>query len=238
MDAIVIHRYDPDKDHSGFSWARVIGIAFVIALHLIALMLLLIPASVPKTVQEKPRTKISFIKIQQSPPSPPPIQQPVVVPQPQPQPPKPIPPKPIPPKPKVKPKPNLKPPVVIPPQPRPVDIPPSPPPTPVVQPTKAAPPSPPVLADTDASVDSTFKDMNKPVYPASAKRLGITGTVILLIDVAADGSVVKVTVERSSRNRDLDRSAIEAAGRWKFNPRIQNGRRVPGRVRVPVDFQL
>lgn len=238
MEVIVIHRHDQEDHSSAFSWARVGSIAFVIAIHVMAILLLLVPATIPKSVPEKQRTKISFIKLQQQRPQPPPPQpQPVVQPQPQPQPPKPIPPKPIPPKPK--PKPHLKPPVVTPRQPRQVDVAPSPPPAPVpvVTAAKPAPPAP-RLVDSDASVDSSFKDLNKPVYPASAKRLGITGTVVLVIEVDAEGQVVSVTVERSSRNRDLDRSAVQAANHWKFNPKIQNGKKVPGRVRVPVDFQL
>ena len=236
MEAIVIHRHDQENDNPAFSWARVAGIAFVISIHIIAILLLLAPATIPKSVVEKQRTKVSFIKLQQQRPQPPPPQpQPVV--QPQPQPPKPIPPKPIPPKPK--PKPHLKPPIVTPRQPRPVDVPPSPPPAPAPVVPAAKPIAPaPRLADAEASVDSTFKELNKPVYPASAKRLGITGTVILLIDVDAEGQVISVSVERSSRNRDLDRSAIDAANHWRFNPKIQNGKKVPGRVRVPVDFVL
>ena len=37
------HRYDGEKEQ-GLSWPRIVGIAFVIALHLAALMMLLIPA--------------------------------------------------------------------------------------------------------------------------------------------------------------------------------------------------
>jgi len=47
-----------------------------------------------------------------------------------------------------------------------------------------------------------------------------------------------VTVEKSSRNRDLDRAAMEAARKWRFNPSIRDGQPAAGRVRVPVDFSL
>ncbi|RBC79537.1 energy transducer TonB, partial [Xanthomonas oryzae pv. oryzae] len=47
-EQLVIHRHDYDAGNQGLSWARIIGIAFVIALHLTALMMLLIPAVAPK----------------------------------------------------------------------------------------------------------------------------------------------------------------------------------------------
>jgi protein TonB len=62
--------------------------------------------------------------------------------------------------------------------------------------------------------------------------------VILVIDVDASGNVTNVSVEKSSRNRDLDRAAMQAARRWRFNPSIVNGQPAPGRVRVPVEFKL
>ena len=80
--------------------------------------------------------------------------------------------------------------------------------------------------------------MNPPRYPPAALRSGITGTVILIISVDAQGNVTDVEVERSSRNRDLDRAAIQAARKWRFNPAQVDGVNSAGRVRVPVDFNL
>ncbi|ATB56581.1 TonB protein [Xanthomonas citri pv. fuscans] len=40
-EQLVIHRHDYDAGNQGLSWARIIGIAFVIALHLTALMIFL-----------------------------------------------------------------------------------------------------------------------------------------------------------------------------------------------------
>ena len=102
-----------------------------------------------------------------------------------------------------------------------------------------APPAPPVaVADIGASVDISSKNMNPPKYPPAAMRAGIEGTVILIIDVDANGNVTNVSVETSSRNRDLDRAAMQAARGWRFNAATANGKPAPGRVRVPVDFNL
>ena len=106
------------------------------------------------------------------------------------------------------------------------------------------PPSAPVtadhhsLADIAASVDISSKNMNPPRYPPAAARSGIEGEVILVIDVDANGNVTNVSVEKSSRNRDLDRAAMEAARKWRFNPANVNGQKAAGRVRVPVNFTL
>ena len=69
-------------------------------------------------------------------------------------------------------------------------------------------------------------------------RAGIEGTVILIIDVDANGNVTNVSVEKSSRNRDLDRAAMDAARKWRFNASVVNGQKAAGRVRVPVDFNM
>jgi hypothetical protein len=36
----------------------------------------------------------------------------------------------------------------------------------------------------------------------------------------------------------FDAAAIEAAWQWKFKPRLEDGKAVAGRVRVPVDFSI
>ena len=53
-EQLVVHRYE-QPDDKGLSWPRIVGIAFVIALHLAAFMMLLIPAVAPKAVAEKER---------------------------------------------------------------------------------------------------------------------------------------------------------------------------------------
>ncbi|MDR7070598.1 TonB family protein [Pseudoxanthomonas japonensis] len=90
----------------------------------------------------------------------------------------------------------------------------------------------------EASVDVTSKNMNPPRYPPAAARAGIEGSVVLVIDVDGAGNVTNVVVENSSRNRDLDRAAMEAARTWKFNSAVVDGQAASGRIRVPVDFNM
>ncbi|WP_164124116.1 energy transducer TonB [Stenotrophomonas maltophilia] len=162
-EQLVVHRYE-QPDDKGLSWPRIVGIAFVIALHLAAFMMLLIPAVAPKAVAEKERNVMVTI----------------------------------------------------------VD----------------APPPPAPATSIEASVDISSKAMNPPRYPPAAFRAGIQGEVILIIDVDASGNVTNVTVEKSSRNRDLDRAAMEAARKWRFNAAESGGKKTAGRVRVPVNFAL
>jgi len=198
------HRYDGEKE-TGLSWPRIAGIAFVIALHLAALMMLLIPAVAPKAAKEKERNVM--VTLVDAPP--PPVKNLA-------------PPKasPLPPPPEA--------PVVDVPEPRPNDV--------ATPPTPPAPPA--QVTDIQASVDISSKNMNPPRYPPAAFRAGIQGEVILIIDVDASGNVTNVSVEKSSRNRDLDRAAMDAARKWKFNPSVINGQKAAGRVRVPVNFAL
>lgn len=77
-----------------------------------------------------------------------------------------------------------------------------------------------------------------PLYPKEAVDKKLSGKVILLIDVAPDGSVTDVLVEHSEPAGIFDASVIEAARQWKFNPTYENGKAVAGRVRVPVDFEI
>ncbi|MCF6086803.1 energy transducer TonB [Xanthomonas perforans] len=191
-EQLVIHRHDYDAGNQGLSWARIIGIAFVIALHLTALMMLLIPAVAPKAPAEKERT--TMVTLVDAPPPPPPPEAPVV---------------------------DV-------PEPRPSDI--------VTPPSPPSPPAPP--SDIGASVDISSKNMNPPKYPPAAFRAGVQGEVILIVDVDASGNVTNVSVEKSSRNRDLDRAAMDAARKWKFNASTVNGQKAAGRVRVPVNFAL
>ena len=76
------------------------------------------------------------------------------------------------------------------------------------------------------------------VYPPESERRGEQGTVVLLLEVDAQGRVAEVTVLSSSGYRALDRAAIEAARRWRFRPALRGGLPVESTVRAPVTFRL
>jgi len=76
-----------------------------------------------------------------------------------------------------------------------------------------------------------------PQYPATALRAGIGGTVMVRAELDASGQPVDVDVIRRSGNRDLDRAAVQAVRKWRFEPAMRNGKGVASTVQVPVDFK-
>ena len=75
-----------------------------------------------------------------------------------------------------------------------------------------------------------------PRYPREALRMGAGGTVRITVTVAADGSVERLELAGSSGNRHLDRAALEAVRRWRFQPATRNGQPVVAEVSVPIVF--
>jgi protein TonB len=104
------------------------------------------------------------------------------------------------------------------------------------KPRAASPPAPSTQLDTQGTVDPSSRSMNPPKYPPTEARQGVGGTVVLIISIDGQGNVLDVSVEKSSRNRNLDRAAMDAARKWRFKPAMSGGQGVPSRVRVPVDF--
>ena len=93
-------------------------------------------------------------------------------------------------------------------------------------------------ADAATRVDIQSKATTPPKYPAGAAASKTTGKVVMLIDVAADGSVADARVERSEPAGVFDQVTLDAVKGWKFEPAMENGKPVAGRIRVPVTFEM
>jgi protein TonB len=78
----------------------------------------------------------------------------------------------------------------------------------------------------------------RPAYPSTARRLGVEGTTLLRVQVAADGRVTDVQVDQSAGHPDLDRAAAEAVRRWRFEPGRRGNEPIGMWVRLPVQFVL
>jgi protein TonB len=75
----------------------------------------------------------------------------------------------------------------------------------------------------------------RPRYPRTARLRGAEGTTLLRVYVEGTGRVDEVEVARSAGHADLDRAALEAVRRWRFEPlRDPSGLW----VLVPVEFHL
>lgn len=116
------------------------------------------------------------------------------------------------------------------PLPRIVEAPaPAPMPAPDITPT----PVEPALAEVDQPIAVIRPP---PRYPQEALRRNIGGLVRVEVLVAPDGSVERMALASSSGDRFLDRAALEAVRRWRFQPAVRNGQPVAATVVVPLEF--
>ncbi len=76
-----------------------------------------------------------------------------------------------------------------------------------------------------------------PAYPKAAADAGISGKVVLIVDVAADGTVANAEVEKSEPAGVFDANALAAVRKWLFKPATKDGKPVGGRIRVPIEFR-
>ena len=70
------------------------------------------------------------------------------------------------------------------------------------------------------------------VYPPAARAAGIEGHVVVRYDVTAGGAVANAEVVESEPAGTFDAAALASLSRWRFRPRIENGRAVPAPNRV------
>lgn len=77
----------------------------------------------------------------------------------------------------------------------------------------------------------------RPLYTEAARRIRLEGRVILDAIIAEDGTVQSVVALRSL-GFGLTESAIEAVRQWRYEPPRINGRAVPVRMTVTVNFGL
>jgi protein TonB len=96
--------------------------------------------------------------------------------------------------------------------------------------------------DNDTTV-STYDVPPRPTkqapvsYPATARKEGIQGTVILMVTIETSGSVSDVSVKKSVRE-DIDKAAVASAHQWLFEPARIEGKPVKAVVAIPFRFKL
>jgi TonB family protein len=74
----------------------------------------------------------------------------------------------------------------------------------------------------------------EPAYPEEARIKGITGTVIVYVVIARDGSATRVAVMRGDPLfRD---AAVDAVKQWKYRPYVLNGEPIPVETSVTLHF--
>ena len=95
--------------------------------------------------------------------------------------------------------------------------------------------------DQHAGADTAYNVKMQPHYPAAAIRNSEQGTVMLLVQVHADGTVGRIAYDpphSTTTSADLIAAASTAARQWRFNPQLKDGKPIEGYARVPVKFSL
>lgn len=77
-----------------------------------------------------------------------------------------------------------------------------------------------------------------PQYPEMALRAGQKGTVVLRVNVTAEGTVEDLEIAKSSGYPLLDQAARRAVRGWRFHPARVGSINVESLVEVPVDFRI
>ena len=78
----------------------------------------------------------------------------------------------------------------------------------------------------------------EPVYPRAARDAGTSGWVDLEFIVRPDGSTSNARVINSAPAEIFDRAALEAIGKWRFEPVVRDGKPVDQRTRLRMRFAL
>lgn len=76
-----------------------------------------------------------------------------------------------------------------------------------------------------------------PLYPSTLRKDGVEGSVMVEFDVDSKGRVVNARV-RGSTNRAFEEPTLRAVLQWRFEPGLVQGRPVPFRMVIPVNFKL
>lgn len=201
--------------------SRVLGWSTAIAVHALALMLLLIPATQPLIKAPRERMRVSWVL-------PPPPPTPILIHA-----------DPAPPKTPTVPVSTQRPPAPLPTPTALLDDALAVAPLPASETTLTSLSPPPAVAAPSAGAQLQYRSAPPPPYPVAAIRLGQQGTVLLRIRVDAEGTPVAVSIEKSSGSRVLDHAARQQVLRhWRFVPAIVDGQAIAADGLVPIDFSL
>ena len=78
----------------------------------------------------------------------------------------------------------------------------------------------------------------QPDYPPQAFRNHEEGTVLVRVNVDANGMATNSQVVNRSGSRELDGAAMDAVRKWQFKPALKDGKAIASTVDVPVEFKL
>ena len=76
--------------------------------------------------------------------------------------------------------------------------------------------------------------VKRSVAPENPQSL--TGMVMAMIEIDANGAVRSVTIEKST-DPSLEAPVVAAVGKWVFSPALKDGQAVSCKIKVPFKFQ-
>ena len=77
-----------------------------------------------------------------------------------------------------------------------------------------------------------------PEYPAAAAQKGLEGSVDVRFTITSRGTVENPAVISADPPNVFDRAAIDAVRRWRYDPRVVDGKPVDSQSRVRLEFKL
>ncbi|HVJ91757.1 MAG TPA: energy transducer TonB, partial [Labilithrix sp.] len=92
-------------------------------------------------------------------------------------------------------------------------------------------------ADASAIVPPQLVESVEPSFPPAARAAGHEGTVVLRLDIDAEGRVTRAEVQQSA-NPELDEAARLSALRLRFAPARRGDRAIAARILHRYDFRI
>jgi len=102
------------------------------------------------------------------------------------------------------------------------------------------PPAPEIRSDGPVTVGGQVKEpklvaSTLPIYPALAKQSNTQGDVVIKATIDKNGRVAHMNVV--SGPTALRQAAIDALGRWKYEPSKLNGQPIEAQIFVTIKFR-
>jgi protein TonB len=77
-----------------------------------------------------------------------------------------------------------------------------------------------------------------PRYPRSASRRGLEGVVTVSFTITKDGQVRSPVVIKAKPENIFDSAALKAILKWKFKPKVVDGKPVERQATQEIEFKL
>ncbi|MBC7369273.1 MAG: TonB family protein [Undibacterium sp.] len=90
-------------------------------------------------------------------------------------------------------------------------------------------------AKVDVQPKPTFQA--QPMYPAAFRGAGVSGEALIKFVVDAQGKVRDAVVVKAT-HAEFGVSAVDAVGKWQFDPGQKDGRKVNTELQVPIVFTI